>query len=336
MTLIFDALLEKSFVIFIKKTTINESIFTANGKLLISGEYFVLDGALALALPTQKGQRLIVKTIDQQIPQLIWESRDADGSIWFEGRFHLGDFTIIFTTVPTIAERLQSILQATRQLNPAFLSSGEPKNIQVASQLDFPRNWGLGSSSTLIHCLANWGQVDPYALLKATFGGSGYDLACAAADGPILYQREVGIPQATPCAFDPVFQDHLYFVYLGKKQNSREGIARYRQRVALQPELIEQITVLTKTMLHAKDLAQFEVAIQAHETLIAEQLQLSKVKDLYFSDYWGPVKSLGAWGGDFVLVSSRKSEAETQTYFLEKGFDTFVPYRKMILNKNNL
>ncbi|MBK8557148.1 MAG: hypothetical protein IPL65_15875 [Lewinellaceae bacterium] len=52
---------------------------------------------------------------------------------------------------------------------------------------------------------------------------------------------------------------------------------------------------------------------------------------MHFSDYWGAVKSLGAWGGDFVLVTSEKDESTTRAYFLDKGFDVFLPWRDMIL-----
>ena len=37
------------------------------------------------------------------------------------------------------------------------------------------------TSSTLIANLAKWSNVDPYILLSETFGGSGYDIACASA-----------------------------------------------------------------------------------------------------------------------------------------------------------
>ncbi len=49
--------------------------FRANGKLLISGEYTILDGSLSLALPTQKGQVLHYKYINQDI--LHWRSLDV-------------------------------------------------------------------------------------------------------------------------------------------------------------------------------------------------------------------------------------------------------------------
>ena len=41
----------------------NSTTFNSNGKLLISAEYLVVDGAQALAVPTTKGQSLTVKKI---------------------------------------------------------------------------------------------------------------------------------------------------------------------------------------------------------------------------------------------------------------------------------
>ena len=40
--------------------------FYSNGKLLITGEYLVLDGAKAFALPTKFGQNLIVEKGNNQ------------------------------------------------------------------------------------------------------------------------------------------------------------------------------------------------------------------------------------------------------------------------------
>ena len=56
--------------------------FYSNGKLLITGEYLVLDGAKAFALPTKFGQNLIIEEAEGQI--IHWKSVDSDGSIWFE------------------------------------------------------------------------------------------------------------------------------------------------------------------------------------------------------------------------------------------------------------
>ena len=48
-------------------------------------------------------------------------------------------------------------------------------------------NWGLGSSSTLISLLSQWSGVAPEKLLSTSFGGSGYDVACATAKDAIIY-----------------------------------------------------------------------------------------------------------------------------------------------------
>src|SRR5680860_249695 len=59
--------------------------FYSNGKLLLTGEYAVLDGALSLAVPTRYGQSLSVEEIGSS--QLQWKSWDKNRKIWFEGTF---------------------------------------------------------------------------------------------------------------------------------------------------------------------------------------------------------------------------------------------------------
>ena len=44
-----------------QNTFMQNQTFYSNGKLLLTGEYVVLDGAKALAVPTRFGQNLIVK-----------------------------------------------------------------------------------------------------------------------------------------------------------------------------------------------------------------------------------------------------------------------------------
>ena len=61
---------------------VNKNTFYSNGKLLITGEYLVLNGAKALALPTKFGQSLQVSSLVEQ--KISWTSFDTDKSIWFE------------------------------------------------------------------------------------------------------------------------------------------------------------------------------------------------------------------------------------------------------------
>jgi mevalonate kinase len=299
----------------------------AQGKFLLTGEYFVLDGASALALPLRFGQTLRVET--GALPSYIdWSSLDPDGSKWFEAMFELPTLRIRIGSDLKTALTLFKILAACQNLNPEHFAAHQ--SYRVVTQNDFPREWGLGTSSTLIAALARWASVDPYKILFETLGGSGYDLACAYAEGPILYRLEGQTPVVEPVHFAPAYADQLYFVFLGKKQNSRDGITRYREKAPKSPALIDKITGLTRQFLEAKTLEALDAAILEHELLISETLGLPRAKDLYFSDFWGEVKSLGAWGGDFVLVTSARSEAETRAYFAQKGYEVCWPWQKMV------
>jgi mevalonate kinase len=290
--------------------------FSAHGKLLITGEYFVLDGAESLALPVRYGQTFDVQNTASHYLQ--WQSWDEQGHLWFEGTFDLNDFTVLSSTDPAIVERLQQILRACRNLNPLFVM-GE-SGYTVGTHLTFPREWGLGTSSTLVAAIAAWAEVNPYVLLAQTFGGSGYDIACATADGPILYTRQQeGDPLVQRVHFAPDFADQIYFIYLGKKQDSRAGIAQYR---ALRNEnmllLTYDISQLTQALLTASDLPTFEAILLEHETLVSRTLHLPRAQDLHFPRFPGVIKSLGAWGGDFVLATFRGSSDELEVYLKGK------------------
>lgn len=295
----------------------------AQGKLLLTGEYFVLDGALALALPVHYGQSLQVVPTSEQ---LYWQSLDHNGSPWFAATFALPTLEVLTTTDAQTAQTLALILAACQRQNPTFLSGKQ--GWQATTQNDFPRAWGLGTSSTLLAALGRWADVNPYTVLFATMGGSGYDLACAYADGPIWYRLKNSVPTVQPIDFQPVFADQLYFVYLDKKQNSRRGIERYRAQT-LKFTYLEKISALTRQCTMATSLAEFENGLVEHEHLVSEVLDLPRAKTLFFNDFWGEIKSLGAWGGDFVLVTSQHPADETRAYFNEKGFRVFVPYRDM-------
>jgi mevalonate kinase len=239
----------------------------------------------------------------------------------------LPDITPLTFTDKKIADKLSAVLKACRQQNSLFLS--ERQGIKALIQNDFPREWGLGTSSTLIAAIAKWADVDPYPVLFDTFGGSGYDIACAYAAGPVLYRLEGRTPKVISVNFRPPFDDALYFVYLDKKQDSRVGIQRYRERVKENVQVVAQASQLTERFLAASSLAELDAVIREHEALVSKALDLPRAQSLYFSDFWGEVKSLGAWGGDFVLATSDQPEAATRTYFSKKGFETVLNWEEM-------
>ncbi|MFD1293448.1 GYDIA family GHMP kinase [Lutibacter holmesii] len=306
--------------------------FYSNGKLLLIGEYFVLDGAKSLAVPTTCGQNLTIQKIKE--PQLIWKSFTNEGTCWLEAIFDLPKLRLFSADFEadedggndTLAENLLHILKEVRNLNADFLNANQ--GYLVETHLTFPKNWGLGTSSTLINNLANWAQVNPYVLLEKTFGGSGYDLACAAHTSPILYTRNGTNPIIEKVAFNPSFKEQLYFVYLNKKQNSREGIQRFKDLKGNLTSEKEQISTLTNDILNCDNFSDFEKLLKEHETVVSKTIQLKTVQEKYFTDYFGQTKSLGAWGGDFILATGNE---DTPTYFKQKGFYTVIPYQDLIL-----
>ena len=306
-----------------------QTSYYGSGKLLLSGEYYVLDGALALALPTKHGQALKVTYGASEHKIIHWKSYDNKGEVWFEAIFDIETFQCLEEYVSKKSLILQKILQVSRRMASGFLKGRE--YVLVETYLEFPRLWGLGTSSTLIHNVAKWAGINPFALLKKTMGGSGYDVACAESDGPILYEVSENSPKTRIVEFNPPFRNNLYFVYLGKKQSSAEGIEYYQNTLQKHKNtLVNKLTAITKQILEATGLIEFEKLIGEHEEVIASSLQLERVKEKLFSDYWGEVKSLGAWGGDFVLVTSNKSLAKTKKYFNQKGLFTFLTYDEMI------
>ena len=306
--------------------------FYSNGKLLLTGEYVVLDGARSLAVPTKFGQDLVVEKIKEQ--QLVWGSFTNTGECWFEAVFDLPKIRLVSCNfnsdkegnVELIAETLQTILQEARKLNSNFLQT--ENGFAVKAILTFPRNWGLGSSSTLINNIANWAKVDAFQLLWNAFSGSGYDIACAQNNSPIFYQLENKKPIVQEVLFNPDFKENLFFVHLNKKQNSREGIAKYKEINKNIQKEISQISNLSKEILKATTLTDFEKKIAEHEKIISSIINVKPVKEKLFPDYLGEMKSLGAWGGDFILATGN---IRTPRYFIDKGFTTVIPYKKMVL-----
>ena len=291
--------------------------FFAHGKLLLTGEYAVLDGALAIALPTQYGQEMHITPSERE--GIFFRSLTQEGTPWYEGQLFVGD------TNP-ITQTLERILSQAQRMQANFLTD---QSVRVETKLDFPREWGLGSSSTLISMIAQWAEVDPYELLWNSFGGSGYDIACARASSPILYQLTEGKAKVYPIYYNPPFAASLFFVYLNKKQNSREGIALYQGLKKNKRPLVTQLSQLTEEIYRTHSLDTFSKLLSEHEAVLSSYLRLPTVKDSLFKDFSGTIKSLGAWGGDFVLAIGE--ESYIKEYFISKGMQTILPFAQMIL-----
>ncbi|MGG5505753.1 MULTISPECIES: GYDIA family GHMP kinase [unclassified Myroides] len=299
--------------------------FYSPGKLLIAGEYVVLDGAKAFALPTAQGQSMHVESIEEAV--LDWTSYDADGEIWMQEQVTI-DQLLHNKGIQGSAylQTLVGVLRAAHSQNPRLLQRGG--GFKVTCKLTFPRLWGLGTSSTWINNVAQWFGINPYQLLQESFGGSGYDIACAQHKSALFYQLTDPIePRVELVDFQPAFCKKMYFVYLNEKQSSKEAIQAYRAKKGLLSAEIKRISEISQALVTATSVEIFAELIREHETIVGRILGIQPVQERLFADFTGTIKSLGAWGGDFVLVLA---EEDPTVYFAAKGYTTVLPYEQMI------
>ena len=293
--------------------------FRANGKLLLTAEYSVLRGALALALPTRQGQTLHIAPSGDD--KLHWVSKEENGNEWFSAVFQT-DYSILKTSDSATAEALLKILKAAMALNPKF----NPFGFTATTKAEFNRAWGFGSSSSLVALVAQWAEVDALDLFFACQTGSGYDIAAGLNDGPILYELHKNQKATiTQTNFHPPFADELAFVYLDKKQKSDKEVARFSERVTTQAQ-INEISEITQKIVACQNLSDFENLLQQHERITSEMIGQTPIQQNLFADYPGVVKSLGAWGGDFVLATRA---ANAQSYFPRRGYSTVLSWREL-------
>ena len=299
--------------------------YNSNGKILLTSEYLVLDGALALALPSKLSQTLEVKYTENK-NEINWISYDFNGEIWFSECFvHSKDKFSYKNKKNKYSDKIISIFNGIEKLNEdAFSNLGA----EFTTRLEFSKNWGLGSSSTLINNLSLWAKIDPYDLLDLTFKGSGYDIACCNKINPIAYVKNKNDRIIKDVDFNPPFKENLFFIYLGHKQNTSEAIKNYRSMSNDINNVIKKINSISLSIMKSTTLNEFEKLIVPHEEIISKTINIEPIKKKLFSDYQsGVIKSLGAWGGDFVLVTGNKSN---MSYFSNKGYNEIIPYKDLV------
>jgi mevalonate kinase len=308
--------------------------FYSSGKLLITGEYLVLHGALALAFPTRAGQHLYIHS-GQPDDLLHWET-SVLSQPWFSCIINPQTWEIIHTDNTNTALHLVRILQA-------------------ASQLKGHSNWlsGVLAVSEIGFEIAWWARLDPFLLFRMVSQGSGYDIAAARSEGPILFSTggyshkdpsqpnpvqpnpaQPGpaqpAPEITRINFSPAFAGDLAFVYLGRKQDSASSVKNFLDHALVREEEIDRVSGISRKVSEAGTLDEYEQLLTGHERILSVLLDRPPVKEVLFRDYPGMVKSLGAWGGDFVHVSVRTDTEAARKYFRDKGLDVFVPFIEMV------
>ena len=294
--------------------------YYAHGKLMLTGEYAVLDGAKALAIPTRFGQSLEVSDLYDTSYQIEWRGFTSQNELWLRADLPHNDLQ------QEEVVRLQQILKAVDDLNPSIFYE---KNLAFKTVLEFPQNWGLGSSSTLISLLAQWASIDPFQLLEKTFGGSAYDIACATASGPIRYDRQEVVMHVESVELSKTWTNNAYFIFLNQKQNSREAIQHYKS-LKNTSEVVSMINVFSEALQESTDVQTSIDTIIEHEKVMSKVLKMESINTERFNDFNGACKSLGAWGGDFIMAITKEDDKYVKDYFAKKGLNTIFAFEEMI------
>ena len=298
-------------------------LFKSNGKILLTSEYLVLDGAKAIALPSKLTQDLYVEQCDKEI--IEWQGIDEKGNVWYEENFYLKNNDLVYS-----AEKNNTSEKLLLLFNH-ILKTREVKDIlgnKFSTKLNFKREWGLGTSSTFVNNLAKWANIDPYRLLFSAFKGSGYDIACCDVNNPIIFEKKQNSINVKNITFNPPFIENIYLIHLDKKQNTQTSITNYLRTKSEKNDLIKKINLISEEMLQCKNLNHFENLIVEHESIISQAISQEPIQKLTFNDYnLGKIKSLGAWGGDFILVTSKNNDL---SYFNNKGFETILKLSDLV------
>ena len=298
----------------------------AHGKLLISAEYMVMHGSTALAVPLQMGQSLN-RLPSENRDLFIWNAF-YEKEKWFHARIDPIRLKVLETSNPQKAGRLRRMLEACIELMPSFQK--ELFRWDVETVLEFSPAWGFGSSSTLTALLAEWAEINPLDLHFMIASGSGYDVACANAEGPILYKIRDGSPHYRHIRFHPPFSDRIYFAWLGHKQDTEKHLDQVTGKIDPGYENIHRFSRLTEQMIAAADPVTFGKLIEEHEEALSGILEMERISAGRFSSLPGHVKSLGAWGGDFVMIVSGVSEKELFAYLRNRNIRVIFRYDDLV------
>lgn len=302
-----------------------QTTYRANGKLLLTGEYLVLHGAKAIALPLNVGQQMVVSA-GSFSDSLHWRAL-YEGRIWFSCELDAHDFSVRSADDQEKAGTLSRIFRTIQSLKPDFQPSA---GMKFETTLDTNPDWGFGSSSTLVSLLAQWSGVDPYKLNELVFQGSGFDIACATADGPVFYIRHQPV---VPVSLHYPFASQLFLVYSGRKKGTAREVRSFLNKAVVSEHQIAEMSALSEEIARCGEQAEFNRLLPIHEKMIGRLIGQTPVKDEYFPDFGGAIKSLGAWGGDFWLVSTAMPFQQMTKYFENKGFTPVFKWSDLILKR---
>ena len=308
--------------------------YFATGKVMLTGEYLVMNGFDCIALPTKLGQWMHVwdfDTPDDSSDFILYQAKDLHGNVWFETKILLPNFELVDPAqIENIqADRLVGILKLA---DSDFWETG--KSWRIETQLEFERVWGLGSSSTLVKLFADFLHLDPMNIQFEIFGGSGYDVAIAQLQKPMVYCLTADDSNWKYWRLEEYFTKDWYLVFYGQKIDSRNSLSSVQDElndIAEDEFYTAQFDKIISQTRIASNIMELESSLEMYQMLLSKALMLPTTYDILGIKpvNKGLCKWLGAWGGDMILINKTILDAYPRAF---ENFRIF-PWNSFIINE---
>ena len=112
-----------------------------------------------------------------------------------------------------------------------------------------------------------------------------------------------------------------------KSNDDSSEIENYNNK-KVSESTINEISNITSMILQCSSMESFEKLIESHELIISKLISKLTIKETLFKDFNGSIKSLGAWGGDVIMVTSHSDPSQ---YFIEKGYSTIFKFDELLV-----
>ena len=286
---------------------------------MLCGEYAVIVGVEALALPVSLGQWMYVWEFDSPGggDRLIWEAKEKDGSTWLNESFALPLETMEAETEKSSErDRSREVLHSMLSMvAEGFWKTG--KSYRIETQLEFDRSSGLGSSSTMVANFARFAGLDAQKVQQKVLGGSGYDVAVAELGKGLVFWKNAEVANWDAWKLSADLTSKWKIVFLGKKQNSRNALADVKGKlmeIEKDDFLMHQLQQVCAAVKMANQVPMLEAGLEMWQAILAMSLGLeTPYQHFKFQPTKGGLcKWLGAWGGDMLLINDVFEESERE------------------------
>ena len=178
------------------------------------------------------------------------------------------------------------------------------KSVRIETHLQFPQEWGLGSSSTLCALLARWSLGDAQKIQQAVWGGSGYDVAVAEVGKPLVYWISGDEPNWAEWRLMPELSANWWILMPGNKQNSRESLRSVKERLLelqQEPFIMHQLKQIIDRIKLAEDVPTMEAGLEMYQAILGTILELDTP---YQKMGWQPVRGCSPLCWDISINSA--------------------------------